>query len=54
MLLGRPYLWGMALEGADGVEKVLNHVLAELDLTLGLSGFTVAGSALARGSRSRR
>ncbi len=40
VLLGRPYLWGMALEGADGVEKVLNHVLAELDLTLGLSGFT--------------
>jgi len=40
VLLGRPYLWGLALEGADGVEKVLNHVLAELDLTLGLSGFT--------------
>ena len=40
VLLGRPYLWGLALEGADGVEKVLNHVLAELDLTMGLSGFT--------------
>ena len=40
VLLGRPYLWGMALEGADGVEKVLGCVLAELDLTMGLSGFT--------------
>jgi isopentenyl diphosphate isomerase/L-lactate dehydrogenase-like FMN-dependent dehydrogenase len=40
VLLGRPYLWGMALEGTDGVEKVLNHVLAELDLTIGLSGYT--------------
>jgi isopentenyl diphosphate isomerase/L-lactate dehydrogenase-like FMN-dependent dehydrogenase len=40
VLLGRPYLWGLALEGADGVEKVLNHVLAELDLTMGLSGVT--------------
>ncbi len=43
VLLGRPYLWGMALEGADGVEKVLRWILAELDLTLGLSGFTAPG-----------
>ena len=40
VLIGRPYLWGMALEGADGVEKVLRWTLAELDLTMGLSGFT--------------
>jgi lactate 2-monooxygenase len=40
VLLGRPYLWGLALEGSDGVETVLNHALAEFDLTLGLSGFT--------------
>jgi isopentenyl-diphosphate delta-isomerase len=40
VMLGRPYLWGLALEGADGAEKVLRHVLAELDLTMGLSGFT--------------
>ena len=40
VLVGRPYLWGMALEGADGVEKVLRHLLAELDLTMALSGFT--------------
>ena len=37
--LGRPYLWGLALEGTDGVEKVLRMLLAELDLTLALSGY---------------
>ena len=42
VLVGRPYLWGMALEGADGVEKVLRWLLAELDLTIGLSGHTAA------------
>ena len=30
----------MALEGAEGVEKVLRCMLAELDLTMALSGFT--------------
>ena len=40
VLIGRPYLWGMALEGADGVEKILRWTLAELDLTIALSGFT--------------
>jgi lactate 2-monooxygenase len=38
ILLGRPYLWGLALGGEDGVLAVLRAVLAELDLTLGLSG----------------
>ncbi|MCW2984607.1 MAG: Lactate 2-monooxygenase [Conexibacter sp.] len=37
-LLGRPYLWGLALGGADGVRAVLRSLLGELDLTLALSG----------------
>jgi isopentenyl diphosphate isomerase/L-lactate dehydrogenase-like FMN-dependent dehydrogenase len=37
-LVGRPYLWGLALAGADGVKTVLRSLLAELDLTLALSG----------------
>ena len=37
--IGRPYLWGLALEGREGVEKVLKMTLAELDLTLALAGF---------------
>jgi lactate 2-monooxygenase len=38
--LGRPYLWGLALEGQAGVEAVLKTVLAELDLTMALCGLT--------------
>jgi lactate 2-monooxygenase len=38
VLLGRPYLWGLALEGQQGVETVLRMLLAELDLTMVLSG----------------
>ena len=40
VLLGRPYLWGLALDGRDGVETVLRMLLAELDLTMALSGYT--------------
>ncbi len=38
--LGRPYIWGLALEGQQGVETVLKMVLAELDLTMALCGLT--------------
>jgi lactate 2-monooxygenase len=38
VLLGRPYLWGLALDGQDGVETVLKMLLAELDLTMVLTG----------------
>lgn len=38
VLFGRPYLWGLAVDGQAGVLAVLRALLAELDLTLGLSG----------------
>jgi lactate 2-monooxygenase len=38
--IGRPYLWGLALAGEAGVTHVLRNLLAELDLTLALSGLT--------------
>jgi lactate 2-monooxygenase len=38
--VGRPYMWGLALDGQDGVEQVLRCLLAELDLTVALSGYT--------------
>jgi isopentenyl diphosphate isomerase/L-lactate dehydrogenase-like FMN-dependent dehydrogenase len=40
VLVGRPYLWGLALDGQNGVETVLRSLLAELDLTMALSGLT--------------
>jgi isopentenyl diphosphate isomerase/L-lactate dehydrogenase-like FMN-dependent dehydrogenase len=43
VLLGRPYLWGLALGGEAGVEAVLRSMLAELDLTLALSGYRTPG-----------
>ena len=38
--IGRPFVWGLALDGQAGVEHVLRCLLAELDLTLALSGYT--------------
>lgn len=38
VLLGRPYLWGLAVDGESGVLAVLRAILAELDITLGLTG----------------
>jgi L-lactate dehydrogenase (cytochrome) len=38
--LGRPYIWGLALDGQAGVETVLKMILAEFDLTLALCGLT--------------
>jgi lactate 2-monooxygenase len=38
VLLGRPYMYGMAIAGQQGVEEVVANVLAELDLTMALTG----------------
>jgi lactate 2-monooxygenase len=38
VLVGRPWVYGLALAGADGVRAVLQHLQAELDLTMGLVG----------------
>jgi lactate 2-monooxygenase len=38
VLVGRPFVYGLALGGQDGVRHALRSLLADLDLTLGLSG----------------
>ncbi|SER79236.1 alpha-hydroxy-acid oxidizing protein [Natrinema salaciae] len=38
VLLGRPYAFGLGIGGEDGVRAVLENLLADLDLTVGLSG----------------
>jgi lactate 2-monooxygenase len=40
VLLGRLYSWGLALAGEQGVRDVILNLLADLDLTLALSGLT--------------
>jgi lactate 2-monooxygenase len=39
VLLARPYVYGLALAGQDGVRHVLRSLLTELDVTLGLAGY---------------
>jgi isopentenyl diphosphate isomerase/L-lactate dehydrogenase-like FMN-dependent dehydrogenase len=38
VLVGRPWVWGLALAGEEGVRTVLRGLLADVDLTLALSG----------------
>jgi isopentenyl diphosphate isomerase/L-lactate dehydrogenase-like FMN-dependent dehydrogenase len=38
VLLGRPYVYGLALEGEAGVRDVIRNLVADFDLTLALSG----------------
>lgn len=40
VLLGRIYIWGLAVAGEQGVHDVLQNFLADLDLTMGLSGLS--------------
>ncbi len=40
VLLGRPYVYGLGLAGESGVKHVLRSLLAELELTIALSGAT--------------
>jgi lactate 2-monooxygenase len=40
VLLGRLYTWGLAVAGEQGVRDVVLNLLADLDLTLALSGCT--------------
>jgi isopentenyl diphosphate isomerase/L-lactate dehydrogenase-like FMN-dependent dehydrogenase len=43
VLLGRAYVWALAVGGEAGVTQLLRGFLAELDLTLALSGHTSFG-----------
>jgi lactate 2-monooxygenase len=43
VLLGRPYAYGLAVGGAAGVEAVVRHLSADVDLTLALLGARTVG-----------
>jgi isopentenyl diphosphate isomerase/L-lactate dehydrogenase-like FMN-dependent dehydrogenase len=38
VLIGRPYVYGLALAGEAGVREVIRNLVAELDLTMALAG----------------
>jgi lactate 2-monooxygenase len=38
VLVGRPYAYGLAIAGEQGVKEVIANLLADIDLTLGLAG----------------
>jgi lactate 2-monooxygenase len=38
VLIGRPYVFGLAIAGEDGVREVIQNHIAEFDLTMGLTG----------------
>jgi isopentenyl diphosphate isomerase/L-lactate dehydrogenase-like FMN-dependent dehydrogenase len=38
VLIGRPYAYGLAVAGEQGVKEVLANLIADVDLTLGLAG----------------
>ena len=40
VLIGRSYVYGLALAGEDGVREVIQNLKADFDLTMGLSGCT--------------
>jgi isopentenyl diphosphate isomerase/L-lactate dehydrogenase-like FMN-dependent dehydrogenase len=54
VLLGRPYAFGLSVNGEKGVADVVQNLIADLDLTLGLSGcasFSEVGTECLRKSR---
>ena len=54
VLVGRPYAYGLAHGGEEGVLHVLRSLLADLDISLGLSGHRtlddLSPDSLAKGS----
>jgi len=48
--LGRPYYYGLALDGADGAAHVLRSVLAEMDLLMAVNGYPTVEAVRAAGA----
>lgn len=53
VLVGRPYVYGLAIGGAAGAEAAFRNIIAEFDLVLGLSG-QVSSSTIPRDAVVRK
>lgn len=51
--VGRPYVYGLALAGTDGVVHVLRSLLAEADLLMAVDGYPTLDSLRAEGALRR-
>jgi lactate 2-monooxygenase len=49
--VGRPYLYGLALDGADGAAHVLKCLLAEADLLMAVNGYPTIAALRAGGAQ---
>jgi lactate 2-monooxygenase len=52
--IGRPYAYGLAIGGVDGVVHVLKSILAELDLLMAVDGFPTLAALRSAGVRPVR
>jgi 4-hydroxymandelate oxidase len=37
-MVGRPYLWGLAAAGSEGVQRVVNMLVTELEMAMAQCG----------------
>jgi lactate 2-monooxygenase len=51
--IGRPYCYGLAIAGAAGVVEVLHSILAEMNITMNLSGWQTVSDLAATELSSR-
>ncbi|MFF0431094.1 alpha-hydroxy-acid oxidizing protein [Streptomyces sp. NPDC004327] len=51
--VGRPYVYGLALDGTDGIVHVLRSLLAEADLTMAVDGYPTLADLRAEGALRR-
>src|SRR5262245_32822574 len=47
-IVGRPWVYGLTIGGQEGVEQVVKHTLAELEITLGLCWYSSLGEIWGR------
>jgi lactate 2-monooxygenase len=49
--IGRPYAYGLAVDGERGVRHVMQHIMAEFELTMGLAGCATIAQITAKSVR---
>lgn len=54
VLLGRPYIYGLACNGQEGVEDVFKAIKADLEVTMGSMGIKELTTTELEGSLSQK